>query len=56
MFSTESTVLLCDHCSQTNEISMKYFVGSNNKFNRSVLITCEHCKKDFIITPEGLAQ
>ena len=51
MFSTKSTVLECAHCSQANEISMKYFVGSNDKFHRSVLITCEHCKKGFYYHP-----
>ncbi len=50
MLETRSIVSTCDKCQKENSLSLKYFVGFDYKFEKSVIATCQACNTDFIAT------
>lgn len=45
-----SITSLCDNCQQLNDVSLKYFLEIDGRFNKSVLATCQKCNRDYIVT------
>ena len=48
MLEARVTVSKCDKCQQENIFSLKYFVGIDYKFEKSIVATCQACNSDFI--------
>ncbi len=50
MLETRFITSKCDKCQQTNEISLRYFVGSDYQFNDTVIAMCKECSSSFMVT------
>ena len=50
MLETISIVSTCEKCQQENSLLLKYFVGTDYTFEKSVIATCQSCNTDFVAT------
>ena len=50
MLETRFVTSKCDKCQQQNDISLSYFVGSDYKFENTVIAMCQNCNSDFLVT------
>lgn len=49
MLETRFITSKCDKCQQTNDISLRYFVGDDYKFSDTIIAMCQKCHTDFVV-------